>query len=75
MNKARRGEIEKVVNMLSDAADTLRQCYYDECDVRDNTPEGLQSTSRYADCEYACETMESAIDSIDDAINGLNELV
>ena len=55
MNKARRKNIQDVVNQLEDLKSTLEDLQGEEEEYRDNIPENLQGSERYEKAEEACD--------------------
>ncbi len=74
MNKQRREQIKEIVDKLTDCHDRLEEVKYEEEECRDNIPENLQNTSNYQNSEDADEKMDSALDSIQEAIDSLEEI-
>lgn len=66
MNKQRRASLRSASAHLSMAVDIIRDVRYEEQDAMDNIPENLQSSERY-------ETMEEAVDHLDDALDAIRE--
>lgn len=61
--------IEDVHSELADIKGDLMYLYNEEESYMDNMPENLQSSSRYYAAEDACDNIDSAMDSINDAID------
>ena len=61
MNKARRKNIQDVVNQLEDLKSTLEDLQGEEEEYRDNIPENLQGSERYEKAEEACDTLSEAV--------------
>ena len=59
MNKQRRQDLLDVLALLSEASDRLNEIREEEQEAFDNMPEGLQCSSRG-------ETMQEAIDTMDE---------
>ena len=62
MNKARRKNIQDVVNQLEDLKSTLEDLQGEEEEYRDNIPENLQGSARYENAQEACDTPSQAVD-------------
>lgn len=73
MNKQRRGELAKVLDLLQGVRDMLESAKDDEEMTFDNFPESLQESVRGEAMQEAIDNMESALDSIDEAISGVEE--
>ena len=74
MNKQRRTEIASIVIELENIKSRLESVLSDEQDVFDNMPENLQGSMRGEESEEAIDYMDSAIGSLDEAIDNLNEI-
>lgn len=68
MNKARRAELNRIINAIQELKNDLEVVHDEEEDAMDNMPESLQDSDRY----YA---MEEAVDSMDDALDELDEVI
>lgn len=66
MNEKRRGRLRDALKMLSNAASIVEIVCDGEQDCIDNYPENLQSTERF-------ECMESAVDSLNDALEKIDD--
>ena len=82
MNKDRRKEISKAVElmnnasgMLEEAKDILDCALSDEQDYLDNMPENLQGSEKYEVAESAVENLEEAVDAFDEIIDGIGNIV
>lgn len=75
MNKQRRTELEKVVELLENAKGILEDLRDEETEYRDNIPENLQGSDKYDKADCACEILDSAVDNLDEAISNINEAV
>ena len=73
MNKARRKEIEALIDELEDLKSRIESVQSDEQDYFDNMPENLQSSERGELAEEAVGNLDSALDSLDEAIESLRE--
>lgn len=68
MNKQRRKQLEKVVELLTAQMEELEYIKDEEQECYDNLPEGLQ-------CSEKGEVMEENIDEIDSAISDLENVI
>lgn len=68
MNKARRKQLEAVVEILTAQMEELERIKDDEQEAFDNLPEGIQCTERG-------ETMEENIDELDSIITDLENVI
>lgn len=67
MNKQRRQDLLDVSALLSEASDRLNEIREEEQEAFDNMPEGLQCSSRG-------ETMQEAIDTMDEWNSGIEDI-
>lgn len=74
MNKARRKNIQDVVDQLETLKSTLEEIQGEEEDCRDSIPENLQGSERYEKADEACDTLGEAVSSLEDVITSLGEL-
>lgn len=75
MNKSRRRELKKVIQSLLDVRDDLEIVRDEEDETRDNRPESLQVSIQYEESEACSEAMNSALDSIDEAIGYIEDAI
>lgn len=66
MDDKRRGRLRDALQILSNAASIVETVCDKEQDCMDNYPENLQSTERF-------ERMESAVDSLNDALEKIDD--
>lgn len=74
MNKARRKQIGEVINNIEAIQNTLDNILNDELDAYDSMPEGLQSSENGMISEDAQESLECAINTLEEAIMSLEEI-
>jgi t-SNARE complex subunit (syntaxin) len=74
MNKTRRKEISKIVEVLQDATARLEFLEEAEQEACDNIPENLQTSQNRTTVEEAVEALQDAICSIAEAIEGIEDL-
>lgn len=82
MNKERRKELNKAVEMLNslssilyDATDIVETCKGEEEEYRDNMPENLQGSDRYSMADEACDCLDNALDSLSDVTDTINDII
>lgn len=75
MNRDRRKKLQSAGKHLNNAYDIVEQVYYDESDALDNTPESLQSSSRYEAASEALDAISDLLDSIDEVRTGMQEVL
>lgn len=68
MNNNRRKKIDEVVSMLETASNLLGQILDEETDCLSNIPENLESSERYCKIEEAIDNMDTALESVEQAI-------
>ena len=69
MNKDRRAELDKALNLLHDAAEAIEMCKDEEQEYYDNMPESLQQGDKGSTAETAIEAMDNSMNSIEEAIS------
>lgn len=65
MNKARRKELARVVDLLDQARDLLETIRDEEQEAFDNLPESIQCSERGGAMENCISTMEEMLDYLD----------
>jgi len=73
MNKARRKELSRAVELMEEARDIIDNCIVDEQEYLENMPENLQYSEKHDIAEAAVDAMERAIESVEDAISNAEE--
>lgn len=71
MNKARRKELSRVVELLEEAQSIIESCRDEEQEYMDNMPENLQESEKYYAAEEAVNNMDEVYDKIDEVINSV----
>lgn len=67
MDDKRRGRLRDALRMLTNAAAIVETVCDKEQDCVDNYPENLQSTERFEHMEAAVDSLNDALEKIDDA--------
>ncbi|MEG1926639.1 MAG: hypothetical protein RR415_12935 [Ruthenibacterium sp.] len=67
MDKKKRGCLKDAMNMLSNAAAIVGSVCDNEQDCVDNYPENLQGTDTFEHMEEAVDSLNDALERIDDA--------
>lgn len=75
MNRERRKQLRQWSDKAEELKSELESILWDEQEYYDNIPENLQSSSRAEDSEAAIECLENAIDSVDEAINTVYDII
>lgn len=73
MNKARRAELNRIINTLTDLKYEIESVKDDEESARDNLPESLRDSERYEQMDCAVNAMDEAYSYIEDAISNLED--
>ena len=71
MNRARRAELNKIINTLRELRESIDVVRYDEETAMENMPESLQESERYDAMSEAVDAMSDAYDCIEEAIDRL----
>lgn len=75
MNKQRRKELNEIKDQLETLAGKVEDLQSEEQEYFDNMPEGLQGGDRGADALSAVDGMQTAYDSVHEAISALEEAI
>lgn len=75
MNKARRNELAKIKDVIEIERGKLQIVFEEELNTMMNIPENLQECERYYDMETYVESMEEAIEHLDDVVDILDEMM
>jgi hypothetical protein len=67
MNNKRREQLRKAAGMLDTAYATIEAMCSEEEDCMDNCPENLQESERYSQMESAVDSLNDAMEHIDNA--------
>lgn len=73
MNKARRKQIDEAISKLNDLKDEIESIMNDEEEYKDNMPENMQASEKYELAESACESLQTTIDALEEAVSNLEE--
>ena len=73
MNKIRRKKLAELTEKLNDLRADLEEVFDEESEARDNIPESLMGSERYEAADEACYNLEAAMDSIQEAIDGIEQ--
>jgi hypothetical protein len=71
MNKARRAEIAKAVELLNEAKGIIETCATDERTYYEAMPENMQNGDKGNAASEAADTLETAVDEIDSVVSNL----
>ena len=75
MNKSKREEIKKIIDVLALVNRNLENIKFSEEASFDNLPENLQGSIKGETFEENIDILESAIDNLTEAITDLEELL
>jgi hypothetical protein len=70
VNAARRKLIQEAIDKMHEAKALLEQACSEEEEYKDNMPENMQSGEKYDTAERACETIQEAVDQLDEIVDG-----
>lgn len=68
MNALRRKSIAKLQEKIEELRSELEQIMEEEEEYRDNMPDNLQGSERYWKADEACDNLESAVMSLEEAL-------
>ena len=74
MNKLRRGQLKKIIELLRTANELLGDVLSDEQNAFDNLLDGLQQSQRGADMEDNIDIIDDALDDIEEVLSSLNTI-
>ena len=74
MNKQNRRDLQGYVDSLEEIKSNIETMMEDEQSKLDNMPESLQESERGEAMQEAIDNLESAVSSIEEAIDYLNEI-
>lgn len=75
MNKARRNELNKIIEELNDISERLGCIYDEEDEIVEAIPENLKSSDRAIAAECARDNLSDAADYLDDVISSIEEAI
>lgn len=75
MNKKRRAEIERAIALLEEAKEIFETAGQEEREYYDNMPESFQNGERGEAADAAASALEEACQTIETAIDGANEAI
>lgn len=71
MNQARRKQLDEIIGKAQILIEKLEAIKEEEEEYRDNMPENLQGTEKYEKSESACDSMQEAIDYLEDVVTAI----
>ncbi len=74
MNILRRKRLAEILSSIEDLKSDLEDVLSEEEEYRDNIPENLQGSTRYEVADEACDSIQSAIDALDEATDYITEI-
>lgn len=75
MNKQRRKDIAKAIELLEQAKSILEESAQEEQDCFDNMPEGLQCSDNGQKIEENATALQDMVDSIQEVIDNSDEVL
>lgn len=75
MNNARRKQIRKINDQISELLEALREIQEEEEEARDSMPESLWGSERYEKAESACDCLAEAADGMEEVLEKLEEAI
>ena len=73
MNAMRRKLLQSIMDKLEDLKSDLAVLTEEEEESRDNIPENLWGSERYEKADEACDNLNGAFDSLEEAIDYITE--
>jgi len=73
MNKDRRKELERALELLGQAKEIVECCQSDEQECFENLNEGLQATEKGQQFEINADNLQCAVDEFDTVIEYINQ--
>lgn len=75
MNKQRRQTISKIIDLLDNVKSKLEEVLGDEELSFESMPENLQGSLRGEESEEAIEVLSDVVDTINECIDNLNDII
>lgn len=75
MNKPRRKELQKALDMINDARDIIEAMKYEEQDAYDNLPEGIQDSERGEQMDENISDLEEVMDGLEEQASMLEDIL
>lgn len=75
MNNARRKQIRKISDQISELLEVLREIQEEEEEARDSMPESLWGSERYEKADSACDCLAEAADGMEEVLEKLEEAI
>lgn len=74
MNKARRAQIQRVSDSISNIIAEIETIRDEEDEARESMPENLVGSERYETSEVASDTLQDTIDLLEESVERLSEI-
>lgn len=74
MNKARRTQLQRVSDSLSNIIAEVEVIRDEEDEARESMPENLVGSERYESSEAASDTLQDVIDLLEETVERLSEI-
>jgi len=75
MNRPRRKELDALVERINLIREDLECVMNDEEEYRDNIPENLQESEKYTKSDEACDSLQAAIDQLEEAVSSIDSAI
>lgn len=75
MNKDRRARLTKAKGLLEEAVSMIEAIKDEEEEYKDNMPENLQGSEKYANAENAVEILDATLEQINVAVENIEEVI
>ena len=75
MNKIRRKELSIIYHEITELMERLEAVKDEEEEYRDNIPENLQASDRYAKADEAVSALEEAFDYLSSALDNIETVM
>lgn len=73
MNNDRRKEIASIIDDLNALRDRISNVFEEEDEYKEGIPENLQGSERYEKAETACDNLDNAVNGVDEIIEYLEQ--
>ena len=75
MNKPRRKELERALDLLQQALEIIETVKDEEQEARDNMPDNLQESERAYQMDENVDNLDSVLELIDEAKDGIDIVI
>jgi ABC-type transporter Mla subunit MlaD len=71
MNKQRRKQLDAIIAKIQELSSDLECIMDEEQEYLESIPENLQSSERYEKAETACDSLQCALDSLEECVENI----